>query len=531
MVSPSLGALVALQVLACLVRLQVAWAAVVNRTIDDTFGDSETRRLPLYLPSIGEVWKGPECVGCAINPDTSKAFKNSYQAATYAPDSGKISITLTFNGTAIWVFFILANNEGDGITTVTDVNFAMDGESTPINFRHAPDLTTRDPLFNQLVYSRTDMPFKTHALEIFADANFNVYINFDYAIYTHDDDPVTTTSTTTSATLVTGGGGTAPTTTTSGNAPGTTTTRNPGSGGAGAGTDATQANSSGTPVGAIVGGVVGGILGLAAIIFLVFCLRRRRKAQQLPNPALMTEVDHTYNNNGGPDVGYIQQNAFQPGPSRMENGPLYSPVAQNFRAGNQYPNSMTTGSHYSSATSPYGGVAASRPDYDSDRATTVTGSASAQGTIPSAYSNGSSGAVISEKRRRMQQDLVVLSPTEQPRPSPTGADRSLSVRNPSENQQERIRQARQAEIGDRLRTVEREMSDLKRGRSTRAPVRVMQNNSAQDDEIADMREEMRRMQEEIMHLRSNQSSAWAQGLTDEPPPGYTPRALPTQPVS
>lgn len=59
----------------------------------------------------------------------------------------------------------------------------MDGGS-PVNFRHAPDLTTRDPLFNQLVYSRTDMPFETHALEIYADANFNVYINFDYAIYT-----------------------------------------------------------------------------------------------------------------------------------------------------------------------------------------------------------------------------------------------------------------------------------------------------------------------------------------------------------
>lgn len=89
-----LGALVAFQVLA----LQLAWAAVVNRTIDDTFGDSETRRLPLFLPSDGEVWKGPSCIGCAILPDTTRAFKNTYQAATYAPDSGKVSITLTFNG-------------------------------------------------------------------------------------------------------------------------------------------------------------------------------------------------------------------------------------------------------------------------------------------------------------------------------------------------------------------------------------------------------------------------------------------------
>jgi hypothetical protein len=91
-------ALVALQVLLCLLRLDFAWGRVVNRTIDDTFGDSETQRLPLYLPTTAGVWKGASCSGCAINPDVDKAFKNTYQAATYAPDSGKISITLAFNG-------------------------------------------------------------------------------------------------------------------------------------------------------------------------------------------------------------------------------------------------------------------------------------------------------------------------------------------------------------------------------------------------------------------------------------------------
>ena len=91
-------ALVALQVLLCLLRLDSVWSRVVNRTIDDTFGDSETQRLPLYLPSTSGVWKGASCSGCAINPDVDKAFKSTYQAATYAPNSGKISITLTFNG-------------------------------------------------------------------------------------------------------------------------------------------------------------------------------------------------------------------------------------------------------------------------------------------------------------------------------------------------------------------------------------------------------------------------------------------------
>lgn len=220
----------------------------------------------------------------------------------------------------------------------------------------------------------------------------------------------------------------------------------------------------------------------------------------------MTETDNTR------DPYYVQGNAYQAGPSG--NGPLYSPVRS------QYPTSTTTGSHYSTPTGAnqyYGGGVA----YDSDRGTTVTGSASGQGST--AYSQGSYGAVVSEKRRRPQDQPVILSPVEQPAANPY----PNAVTNP---QQDRVRQARQAEIGARLQTVEQEMNDLKRGRSARRQ-RVIQNNSAQDDEIADMREEMRRMQEEIMLLRSNQTSEWAQGLTDEPPPGYTPRALPTQPAS
>ncbi|KIK01260.1 hypothetical protein K443DRAFT_31313, partial [Laccaria amethystina LaAM-08-1] len=40
--------------------------------------------------------------------------------------------------------------------------------------------------------------------------------------------------------------------------------------------------------------------------------------------------------------------------------------------------------------------------------------------------------------------------------------------------------------------------------------------------VTDMRMEMMLMREQIALLRAQQRSAWALGLSDDPPPGYTP---------
>lgn len=76
-------------------------AGIVNRTIDDTFGDSQTGLGVAYLPTTAGVWKDELCVDCAIKPDTSQTFKGTYTAATYAPSLNRISITMKFNGALI----------------------------------------------------------------------------------------------------------------------------------------------------------------------------------------------------------------------------------------------------------------------------------------------------------------------------------------------------------------------------------------------------------------------------------------------
>lgn len=75
-------------------------AGIVNRTIDDGLGDSDSGKLPIYLPANG-TWDDQTCLGCAIQPDTSKAFDRTYTAATYNPDLGSVSIELDFQGLSL----------------------------------------------------------------------------------------------------------------------------------------------------------------------------------------------------------------------------------------------------------------------------------------------------------------------------------------------------------------------------------------------------------------------------------------------
>ena len=87
-------------------------------------------------------------------------------------------------GTAIYVFFVLFNQVKNGATTLTEANFTVDG-NPPLLFRHVPNATVTDPLFNQLVFQQQDLENTQHTLVISTSGvHDNVYVNFDYAIYT-----------------------------------------------------------------------------------------------------------------------------------------------------------------------------------------------------------------------------------------------------------------------------------------------------------------------------------------------------------
>ena len=79
-------------------NLPLVLTRIVNRTIDDQFGDSDTLQRATYLPTTSTVWQDQSCSGCLIQPDISRAFKGTYTAATYNPQLGSMNITMKFNG-------------------------------------------------------------------------------------------------------------------------------------------------------------------------------------------------------------------------------------------------------------------------------------------------------------------------------------------------------------------------------------------------------------------------------------------------
>lgn len=75
-----------------------ARADLTNVTIDDTYGDIETRAKPVYSSNGWSV--GQDCPGCSAQPNASQAFKGSWHDATHHPEDSdpERTVNLTFKG-------------------------------------------------------------------------------------------------------------------------------------------------------------------------------------------------------------------------------------------------------------------------------------------------------------------------------------------------------------------------------------------------------------------------------------------------
>ncbi|GAW10091.1 salicylate hydroxylase [Lentinula edodes] len=138
--------LIFLSICILLCELSFVSSTAVNRSIDDTLGDSVTGNRPTYLPDTTGVWEDNTCSGCALEPDISSAFDDTYTAATYNPELKNISISFDFIGTAVYIFFILANDPDPGISASTAANFTLDGTLVS-TFTHSPNSSASAPSF------------------------------------------------------------------------------------------------------------------------------------------------------------------------------------------------------------------------------------------------------------------------------------------------------------------------------------------------------------------------------------------------
>ncbi|KAG6816691.1 hypothetical protein H0H87_003779 [Tephrocybe sp. NHM501043] len=269
-----------------------------------------------------------------------------------------------------------------------------------------------------------------------------------------------------------------------------------------------EQNESKTNVGAIAGGVAGGVVALVGFLVLLFllCRRRRERAQYQPAAAFATD--------GSSDVAPASRSVITPYPIDMGHTTA------------QYQNRPVTQSDFLQS-----GIVASPYSADPPAPQPIYGYHKGQATRGPYYDGGANSSghnrTDSEPQSSYNGSTTGIYPyggiaTSEVSSSPgPGYSMASHVAVLQGGDREALRRARQAELANQVQAITREMSDLKR-RPSLVPPNTGSTNPA-IVEMDEMREEMRVMREQLEYLRQQQQSAWAQGLSDEAPPGYSRR--------
>ncbi|TFY56141.1 hypothetical protein EVJ58_g7816 [Rhodofomes roseus] len=237
-------------------------ATATNRTIDDYYGDSVTGLLPVYSNN----WNyGPTCSVCEAHPEANLTFDASWHDATSNSSSNSTAhnITLTFTGTAIWVYGIMLNALPPPMVVFTNVSFILDGAASG-TFVHVPNPAQEEVEYNVTIYNKTELENAEHTLVMtmvpVQDPNTSVLL-FDWAMYS------------TAGTNSTGRGSRRSRWGHHGDYPHSSSDRGQNS----SGTSGTSTTSSNINKGAIAGGVIGGVSALALLCGAFFWWYRRRR--------------------------------------------------------------------------------------------------------------------------------------------------------------------------------------------------------------------------------------------------------------
>ncbi|KAJ7815399.1 hypothetical protein B0H13DRAFT_1994106 [Mycena leptocephala] len=163
-----------LALLITLIQITLSIGTTFERTIDDTFGDSESGLLPIYTPAKN-FSPNSNCTSCVLR---------TWHDGSQLSGGPAVSVTLSFNGTAITVFCILANTASEGLTT-SDFAITLDGTAQK-PFTHRPD-NTSDFKYHSTVFNVDGLNRGVHHVVITTDNAAGSLFMFDYASYTFDD--------------------------------------------------------------------------------------------------------------------------------------------------------------------------------------------------------------------------------------------------------------------------------------------------------------------------------------------------------
>lgn len=203
--------------LAVLHSTSKVYAVLVNRTIDDTNGDSVTGFPPSYIPSEDFWNRQSGCSRCWSHLDTSSVFDGTWHSSTFDAThttAKAVNISFTGNssslnaallhsvlirtvlswlehaGSAFYAYFALANIPRSGFTSSTNLSITLDG-SYAAQFVHIPDISssTEQWLYRVLVYASAVLSDEAHWVLIGSGLDGDAgdqgsLLLFDYAIYT-----------------------------------------------------------------------------------------------------------------------------------------------------------------------------------------------------------------------------------------------------------------------------------------------------------------------------------------------------------
>ncbi|KAF8126047.1 hypothetical protein EV363DRAFT_1528926 [Boletus edulis] len=163
-----------------------AIAALHNVTVDDSALTGAV--VPQYLPSASAWNQGNTCQGCAAQPDPAMTYDGTWHDASYSLLSGPfLSFEFSFAGTALYIYFILANAPNIFLlTATTSVNCTVDGVTFP-PFVHFPTLGAGYQ-YNVPVFAAESLASGTHTVTLqpivpTSAPTDSVLMLFDYLIY------------------------------------------------------------------------------------------------------------------------------------------------------------------------------------------------------------------------------------------------------------------------------------------------------------------------------------------------------------
>ncbi|KAG5644052.1 hypothetical protein DXG03_009204 [Asterophora parasitica] len=414
---------------------------------------------------------------------------------------------LDFKGTAIYVHFLLGaiqTNDWDPkplYITQSACNFTLDG-GEPTLFNEATGYLGGPLNLRPIVaYSRINLPNVDHKLVISLGGNREVSVLFDYAEFTHDDEPTPPPASTSSSSTPSDSHTTQTASPQDSQMPDsnasttihihTTPETTPPQSSQIPDPNNSATTSSRVNVGAIAGGAAGGVTAIIAIILGVFALCRRRRFAR-SRGTFDIDIDEELPKQISPDT----------------NGDISNGSIVPFHVDTPYRDDPHSPSNFAQPTSPYSDDSFYSPstsritsavDPNGTRVLSLgalSDSASIRGGVPSGSSgHGGSNATAATTTFFVANDTSAAQ----------------------DSDREAIRQARQAELDRKLHAVEQEIQDLDGKQPSGS-----QGNNAQSATVAELQEQMRVMMSQIDHLKNQQQSDWAQGLSDEAPPEYEP---------